>query len=80
MTPGQPRLQLGTEYDPTTIHRELLDLHARINNLGVSPNVSNLKTDYAAADLSSSAAHAAALNSTNVALNSILSKLNLITP
>lgn len=77
MTPGQPILALGDTYDKIAITRELQNLHKRINDIGVSPPKTALKIDYAAADLASAASIAAALNSTNTALNAILVKLNL---
>ncbi len=77
MTPGQPLPAAGEEYNKVAFTREVQALHDRINDLGVNPPHPNLKADYAAADLASAAAHAAALNSTNIAINAILAKLNL---
>ena len=78
MKAGQPLLQLGAQYDPNAINRELFALHKRINDMGLFPNQAALKTTYAATDLGTAAHIATALNATNSALNAILSSLNLI--
>jgi hypothetical protein len=76
MTNGQTTY-LPDEYTKEALYKELQNLHKRINDLGINPNVADLKTNYAATDLGTAAAIATALNSTNTALNAVLRKLNL---
>jgi hypothetical protein len=77
MSPGQLIVALGDNYDKVAIARELQKVYQQLNDVIISPAQSKLKTTYAAADLTTAASVAAALNSTNTAINAILSKLNL---
>lgn len=77
MKSGQPLKVIGDEYGKLALLRELEFIHKRVNDLGISPVVANLKTDYVAGDLGTAAAIATAFNATNAAINQLLAKLNL---
>lgn len=77
MIQAQPQKLIREEYDRAAHARELEFLHKRINDLAINPPAANLKTDHAAADLSTQAHVAAALNATNAAINQLLAKINL---
>lgn len=77
MKTSQSLRLIREQYDALAMTRELDFLHKRLNDLAISPALTNLKTDYAAGDLGTAAAIATAFNATNTAINVILGKINL---